>query len=115
MINVHETIVNALQNILPTYYELALHKGVKVPCISYMELSNKADKESVTQGYSRVTYQVKVWANDIATIKEYALEVDKALRPLGLKRDNAVELYDPNSTMIQQVMTFTGLGHELFE
>lgn len=116
MINYHERLVAALEKVLPTYYEMQLTSGTKTPCISYMELSNNSATEVVgaTVGYSRISYQVKVWATDIALIQKYALEVDNALRPLGWKRAASGEMYDPNSSMIQKVMTFEALALEEF-
>lgn len=114
MINYHQELVASLKTILPTHYEMTLHSGLKTPCISYMEVNNYADTNGDTIGYSRITYQVKVWANNIATIQKYALEVDKVLRPLGFKRVATNELYDNNSSMIQKIMTFEALALEQF-
>ena len=114
MIDYHSTLVSALKQILPTHYEMTLHSGIKTPCISYMELSNAAEEEGDTLGYSRLQYQIKLWGNEIATLQRYAQQIDAALRPLGWKRINAVELYDPNSTMMQKVMTFEATGFENF-
>jgi hypothetical protein len=72
MIDFHANIVEALETVLPTYYEMILHSGLAVPCISYMEINNYVDANGDTLGYSRVVYQVKVWANDIEEIQKYA-------------------------------------------
>jgi predicted transcriptional regulator YheO len=112
MINYHTSLVAALQTILPTHYEMVLHSGLKVPCISYMEITNVDDITGNTIGYSRITYQVKVWGNNIEEIQHYALLVDKELRKLGLKRIGCNELYDPNSTMIQKIMSYEALALE---
>ena len=118
MIDYNKEIVSALEKVLPTYYEMALTTQAKVPCISYMETNNYSitDSNNINSsiGYSRITYQVKVWANDIATIQRYALEVDKALRPLGFRRVSSGELYDNQSTMIQKILTFEALALEEF-
>ena len=114
MIDYHSTLVSALKQILPTHYEMTLHSGIETPCISYMELSNAAEEEGDTLGYSRLQYQIKLWGNEIATLQRYAQQIDTALRPLGWKRINAVELHDPNSTMMQKVMTFEATGFENF-
>ena len=114
MIDYHGTLVSALKEILPTHYEMNLHSGLETPCISYMELSNVADAEGDTLGYSRLQYQIKVWGHNIADLQKYALQIDAALRPLGWKRVSSVELYDTNSTMIQKVMTFEATGFENF-
>lgn len=114
MIDYHSNLVGALSTILDTHYEMTLHSGLSVPCISYMENNNYADAEGDTIGYSRVSYTVKVWADDIATIQRYAMEIDQVLRPLGWKRTNANELYDQNSSRIQKVMTYEAMGLEEF-
>lgn len=116
MINYHEKLVAALNKVLPTYYEMQLTSGTKTPCISYMEISNSSatDVVGATIGYSRISYQVKVWATDIALIQKYALEVDSVLRPLGWKRTASGELYDHNSSMIQKILTFEALALEEF-
>ena len=114
MIDYHSTLVSALKQILPTHYEMTLHSGIETPCISYMELSNAAEEEGDTLGYSRLQYQIKLWGNEIATLQRYAQQIDAALRPLGWKRVGSVELYDPNSAMIQKVMTYEATGFENF-
>lgn len=115
MIDFHKNLVSALQTIgLPVTYEMALTRKTAVPCISYMEMNNYTTASGDTLGYSYITYQVKVWANDIAVIQKYSLEVDKALRLLGFKRIASGELYDNNSSMIQKIMTFEALASENF-
>ena len=116
MIDFHRELVTALNTILPTHYEMTLHSGLETPCISYMETNNYVATETIgaTIGYSRITYQVKVWGNDIAELQKYALQIDKVLRPLGFKRISSGELYDNNSTMIQKIMTFEAMALEDF-
>lgn len=114
MINYHSSLVAALQTILPTHYEMTLHSGLETPCISYMEINNSVDANGDTLGYSRLTYQVKVWGNDISQLQKYALRIDKVLRPLGFKRLSSGELYDNNSTMIQKILTYEALALENF-
>ena len=99
MINYHQNLVSALKKVLPIHYEMALTSKTVTPCISYMEINNYSSDTGDTLGYSVITYQVKVWANSIGDIQKYALEVDKALRPIGFKRIASGELYDNNSTM----------------
>ena len=93
---------------------MTLKSGTKVPCISYMEMNNYSSANGDTLGYSYISYQVKVWANDIATIQKYATQVDAVLRPIGFTRISSGELYDNNSTMIQKVMTFEALASEQY-
>lgn len=112
MINYHEKLVSALNKVLPTHYEMALTSKTATPCISYMENNNYVSAAGDTLGYSVISYTVKVWANDIALIQRYSLEVDAVLRPLGFKRTATTELYDNNSTMIQKILTFECLALE---
>jgi len=100
MIDYHSNIVSALSNILPTHYEMALHSGLAVPCISYMELNNSSADTGDTIGYSHITYQIKVWGNNIGLLINYAKDIDNVLRTLGFKRISSNELYDNNSSMI---------------
>jgi hypothetical protein len=114
MIDYHKELRAALEAVLPTHYEMSLHSGIQTPCLSYMELNNYQETEGIgaTLAYSRISYQVKVWANEIAVIQRYALEVDRALRPLGFKRISSGELYDHASTMIQKILTYEALASE---
>jgi hypothetical protein len=116
MIDYNKEIVNALKPILPTHYEMVLHSGLNTPCYSYMEINNYSDTEVVnaTLGYSRITYQVKVWSNRIEEIQKYALLADEALRKIGFKRISSGELYDHNSAMIQKILTYECLALENF-
>lgn len=112
MIDYHASLVNALSKVLPTHYEMTLHSGLDVPCLSYMETNNYTSESGDTLSYSRITYQVKVWATTIADIQKYALQVDLVLRPLGFKRIASGELYDNNSAMIQKILTYECLALE---
>jgi hypothetical protein len=114
MINYHAQLVSALKKVLPTHYEMALTSKTATPCISYMELNNYVDTNGDTLGYSRITYQVKVWGNRIDELQTYALMVDGVLRPLGFKRIASGELYDQQSTMIQKILTYEALASETF-
>ncbi len=112
MIDYHKELVASLETVLPTHYEMTLHSGIETPCISYMETNNYVSTSGTTLGYSVISYQVKVWATDIATIQQYVLEIDRVLRPLGFKRTSSNELYDHNSSMIQKILTYEATGFE---
>lgn len=114
MINFHKEIVSTLKTILPTHYEMILHRGLSVPCISYMELSNAARETGDTLGYSNIQYQIKVWSNKVEDLQTYALKIDNALRPLGWKRVSTNEMYDTQSTMMQKIMTYEANALEEF-
>ena len=115
MIDFNKELVAALSTILPTHYEMVLHSGLSVPCISYMETNNYSTSDyttSSTLGYSRLTFQIKIWGNQIGQLQQYAIEVDRVLRELGMKRISSGELYDNNSTMIQKILTYEVLIKE---
>lgn len=116
MIDFHKTLVAALNKILPTHHEMVLHSGLETPCISYMETNNAHLTEPIgaTVGYSNISYQIKVWGNDIATLQKYAVQIDDALRPLGFLRGSCNELYDPQSTMMQKIMNYSVNAHEIY-
>lgn len=114
MIDYNKELAASLETVLPTYYEMILESGIETPCISYMELNNYVSSSGSTLGYSYISYQIKVWATEIATIQKYVLEIDKVLRPLGFKRVAATELYDNNSSMIQKILTYEALGLEQY-
>ena len=115
MIDYHASLVSALKTVLPTHYEMALTAKTATPCISYMEINNYDNVVGDTLGYSNISYQIKVWANDIKVIQSYVQQIDKVLKPLGWKRISSGELYDNNSTMIQKIMTYEALGLEQFQ
>lgn len=112
MIDYCKELVSACETVLPTHYELALTSKTNTPCISYQERNNYVSTTGNTRGYSIISFTVKVWANNIADIMKYAVEVDKALRAIGFKRTSTGELYDTNSTMIQKIMTYEALALE---
>lgn len=115
MINYHAELVKALNSVLPTHYEMTLTANTQTPCISYMETNNYVVASGTNRGYSFISYQVKVWGNNIADLQKYALQIDDVLRPLGFKRTSSGELYDRESTMIQKIMTFEAFGFEEFK
>lgn len=114
MINYHAELVKALNEVLPTHYEMTLTSGTATPCISYMETNNYVSTNGDTLGYSIITYQVKVWGHSIKELNKYAMEIDEVLRPIGFTRTSTNELYDRESTMIQKIMTFEAMALEEF-
>lgn len=115
MINYHQSLVNSLNKVLPTHYEMALTSKAQVPCISYMELGNSVTANGDTLGYSRLNYQIKVWGNRVEDLQKYALEIDNVLRPLGWTRVSSNEMYDTRSTMMQKILNYEALALENFK
>ena len=114
MIDYCKEVVSACETVLPTHYELALTSKTPTPCISWQERNNYVSATGDTRGYSAISFTIKVWANSIADIMKYAIEVDKAMRAIGFKRTSSNELYDNNSTMIQKILTYDALALEQY-
>lgn len=114
MIDFHPILVASLSSVLPTHYEMTLTSKTKTPCISYMELNNSNANMGDTLGYSNITYQIKIWANDIKTIQEYAPLVDDVMRSIGFRRISTNEMHDRQSTMIQKIFSYEALAIENF-
>ena len=112
MIDFHDEVFSALNNVLPTHHELALIGKEATPCYSYQERNNADDATGTTLGYSRISFTVKVWSTSIADLQTYSLEADKVLRPLGFKRISSGELADRNSLMKQKILTYEALASE---
>lgn len=108
------TLVKALNTILPTHYELNLSSGTQTPCISYQERSNAAQEQGETVGYSRISYTIKVWGNDLEQLNSYAQQIDNTLRPIGWKRTGANELHSYQSSTIQKILTYEALFYETY-
>ena len=114
MIDYHKEVVSALNNVLPTYYELALTKDTPIPCISYQERNNYVVVNGNTLGYSRISFTIKVWGYfyDMATIQEAVAAIDDVLRPLGFTRTSTNEL--AQGTLLQKIMTYEAQALEQF-
>ena len=112
MIDYHKELVAALNEILPTHYEMQLTSGSSLPCISYMELSNVDNSTGDTLGYSTISYQVKVWAHSLQELQNYARQIDTAMRGLGFARVGSAELFNNQNTIMQKVLTYDALAVE---
>lgn len=115
MIDCSTEMKQALNTILPTYYEMSLSSGTKTPCISYQERSNTAQEYGETMEYSRISYTIKVWGYDLEQLNAYAKQIDNILRPIGWKRTGAQELFNYQSGMIQKILTYEALALEVKE
>lgn len=114
MIDYHKELVSALNNVLPTHYELALTKDTQIPCISYQERNNYATDTGDTLGYSQISFTIKVWGRftDMAKIQQAIIDIDTVLRSLGFKRTSTNELYQ--NQLLQKILTYECLALETF-
>lgn len=115
MIDTNKIIVSKLNEIgLKVYLEDFLDSQSDIPCISYREYNNIADKEGDQIGYSSITYHVKVWAKNMQDLTKYSCEVDAKMRELGFKRITMVpDLWLEG--IGQRDMKFSNLALEEFQ
>ena len=92
MIDYYTQIIAALKTTLPTYHELFISSATITPCYSVQEYGNRDTAYGDTLGYSSLSYQVKTWASDLATLESYALSADEEMRRLGFHRTQCNEL-----------------------
>lgn len=92
MYNYKPILVQRLNQILPTYYELFVDSKTPTPCITYIEANNSTDVDGDTLRYSRIVYLVKVWGKDLATLTPYLEQVDSAMFEAGFHRVSYNEL-----------------------
>ena len=93
MINYKCDLVNELDKILPTYYEMFVDSSIKSPCITYIEMDNSAEQEGDTIAYSSLSYRIKIWADSLSELTQYAEQLDSVMRSLGFKRTSKNELW----------------------
>lgn len=118
MIDYNKKIVAALKTIgIPVHYELFLNSGLEVPCISYMELTNYVEQQTFDLGTDvcKISFQVKVWGTRIEDLQKYAKEIDVVMRNMYFVRTSSVELHDPNSAMMQKVLTYDCIAIDNFK
>lgn len=115
MLDNKKEVVNALSQILPTYYEFICNSATMKPCITYTENSNIDDIKSMESGYSRIQYTVKIWVDgvEVKAITEYAEQVDIAMRNLGFSRVSNIELVVGGQ--IEKVLIYEALGKEIYK
>lgn len=113
MLSGKKEIVEELNKILPTYYELICDSNTKLPCFTYIEFENEQDKTGDTLGYSIIGYTIKLWADKVSDVDNYAIQLDKAMRKLGYRRRSSNELTVDNQ--IEKIMTYEALALEKFD
>lgn len=85
-------LVEKLNQILPTHYELFVDSKTSTPCITYIEANNSTDVDGETLRYSRIVFLIKVWGNDLATLVPYLNEIDASMFEEGFHRVSYNEL-----------------------
>ena len=91
MVATKTEIREALNTVLPTFYELFVDSTTELPALTYNEIQNLDDRVGDTLGYSRITYRIKLWASSVADIDLYSPQIDEVMRGLGFYRISSYE------------------------
>lgn len=110
MLNYKSELVEALNTILPTHYEMFVETGIKTPCITYIELSNVAEQEGDTLRYSRLGFRIQICGTINDDLFQYIEPLDQLMFSLGFKRKSYNEIID--NPIVQLVFTYEALALE---
>jgi len=103
-------LVEALEQVGQTHYELFVNSDTELPCITYLETGNRDRVTSDILNYSDLEFTIKVWSKRVAEISRMAKQIDEVLRPLGFRRTGSNEL--SHNDIIQKIMRYSAIGVE---
>ena len=93
MIDYKPLLIRELDTILPTYYELFVDSETETPCITIMESNNIAQEEGDNIRFSRISFNIKIWADDVSIISQKGQDLDTKMYSLGFTRTSYNELW----------------------
>lgn len=107
MINVKDQIYAAIKDIAENVSDGYPKEWGKLPAIQYTEEDNAvAEWVDGKESKAHLLYRIDIWNNDSTSIT--ALEIDKAISALGLRRSACGDVADP-SGMKHKVMRYEGI------
>lgn len=107
MINVKDQVYDAIKGITENVSDGYPKDWGKLPAIQYTEEDNSVvEWVDGKESKSHLLYKVDIWNNDSTSL--IALEVDKAISALGLRRNGCGDVADP-SGMKHKVMRYEGI------
>lgn len=107
MINVKDQVYDAIKGITENVSDGYPKDWGKLPAIQYTEEDNSVvEWVDGKESKAHLLYRVDIWNNDSTSIT--ALEVDKAISALGLRRSACGDAADP-SGMKHKVMRYEGI------
>lgn len=106
MISFDTRLKTALEDVLPTHYELFVNPDTATPCITYRPYDNFDTATGDTIEYTNLTYMIKVWGKRKEDLEVYSLLVHKVMQENGFKRNNTNELF--LGDMGQKIMIYEG-------
>lgn len=94
MIDLTNTVRQALLGACPRVYFYYPNQFTVLPAISYFDQANTSEDQ--TDEWTEIVWQVDVWAKTVADCKTTAAAADTAMRGLGLRRAFSASVPDPN-------------------
>ena len=108
MLDVNPLIVTELKKIgLPVLLESFI-ENAPIPCITYMEYSNRDTLVGDTLEYSEIITMVKVWSDSMNILMSNAILIDEKMKALGYKKDFGSPLFGAGTG--QYILRYKGLG-----
>ena len=107
MINVKDQVYKAIKDICPNVSDSYPSEWANLPAIQYVEEDNKVyEFTDGKEDKSYIRYKIDIWHN--RSTSEFALEVDKKVSALGLRRTLCQDVADP-SGLRHKVMRYEGV------
>lgn len=111
MIDVIPMIVAALNTIgLDVLPENFMDANTPIPCITYIEMSNRDTDVGTTLEYSEIVPMIKVWSTDLQVLMSNAIIIDVKMKALGFKRDMGGTTFKDG--MGQYILRYKGTGFD---
>lgn len=107
MINVKDQVYDAIKDITENVGDGYPKDWAKLPAIQYMEEDNSVfEWTDGKESKAHLLYRVDIWNN--TSTSACALQVDKAMAALGLRRKQCNDVDDP-SGLKHKVMRYEGI------
>lgn len=107
MINVKDQVYNSIKDITENVSDGHPKDWEKFPAIQYTEEDNSVvEWVDGKESKAHLLYRVDIWNND--STSQTAMDVDKAIAPLGLRRIACGDVADP-SGLKHKVMRYEGI------
>lgn len=107
MINIKDEIYKSIKDVCDNVGDAHPKTIGDLPAVQYTEEDNKvyewADGKELS---SYVRYRIDIWA--VISTSELALEVDRRITKLGLKRIQCMDAEDPNGSK-HKIMRYEGI------
>ena len=110
MIDMTGKIRRALLSACPRVYFYYPNQFIALPAVSFYDTVNTSEDQ--TDEWTKLAWQVDVWAKTVADCKATAAAADTAMRGLGFRRAFSASVPDPNGYR-HQSMRYEGYYNAL--